>query len=194
MRIQLSILLSTFILLASTGSGCAGSADTTKVSIYKNPDTGLLTWTAIADGFSVELIQLLPDFVRAIYAKHGFSPEEIEDIASYCVFGTIIKNTSGKTLTYAVSDWRSIDAGGTEAKIKTKSQWLAQWKKAGINFSWTLLPDVGTFYAGDWQQGFTTVKLPRTSVFDLKFVWQIEGVEHVGKIKQLRCAVPGAGQ
>jgi hypothetical protein len=40
------------------------------VSIHKNERSGLLTWTSEDNGFSIELIQLLPDFVRAVYAKH----------------------------------------------------------------------------------------------------------------------------
>lgn len=194
MRIISAILLLPLALLAGNAPGHAAASEATKVSVYKNPDSGLFTWTAIDDGFSVELIQLLPDFVRAIYGKYGFPDNEIEEIAAYCVFGTIIKNTSGKTLDYDVRDWRSIDAAGNETAIKTKSQWLAQWKKAGVNFAWTLLPDKGTFYAGDWQQGFTTIKFPRNSEIDLKFVWKIDGVEHVGKIRQLRCAAAAGNQ
>ncbi len=178
------ILLSALLL---TSSSAAIAHDTT-VKMYRNSNSGLITWSAKDHGFSVELIQLVPDFVRAIYSKHGFPKAEVENIAGYCVFGTIIKNTSGKTLTYRVADWRSVDSSGSLSPIKTKTQWLAQWQQAGVNFSWTLLPDSGTFYAGDWQQGFTTVKLPHDSEFDLIFKWQIEGAEHVGKIKNLRCA------
>lgn len=181
---QNQILLSALLLVCASSA----SAAETQVKEFRNPDNGLITWSAQDKGFSIELIQLVPDFVRAIYAKHGFPKSEVEDIAGYCVFGTIIKNTSDKTLTYRVADWRSVDSSGSQTPIKTKSQWLAQWQQVGVNFSWTLLPDTGTFYAGDWQQGFTTVKLPRDSKFDLIFKWQIEGTEHVGKIKNLRCA------
>ena len=66
----------------------------TEVSIHKNENSGLLTWTMKDEGFQIELIQLLPDFIRAIYAKHKFPEEEVERAASYCVFGTILKNTS----------------------------------------------------------------------------------------------------
>jgi len=168
--------------------GCTSASARTQVTIDKIPGSGLNSWSAVDDGFSIKLIQLLPDFVRAVYAKHGLPAEQYNEIGDYCVFGTIIKNTSGKTLDYDVSTWRTIDAKGTEGVIKTKSQWAEQWKKAGVNFSWTLLPGEGTFYPGDWQQGFTTVKLPHGSSFDLIFKWKIDGVEHIGKIHQLRCA------
>lgn len=165
----------------------------TDVTIHKNETSGLLTWSASDDGFKVEFIQLLPDFIRAIYAKHNFPPEEVERAASYCVFGSIIKNTSDKLLSYRVDTWRyrvrSSDRSVTqEWPVKTKTQWLDEWKKAGIGFSWTLLPDTGEFEVGDWQQGFTTIKLPRESEFDLIYKWKLNGVPYSGTIKNMKCA------
>jgi len=170
------------------GFGASSACAETKVTVEKNPNSGLLTWTAQDDGFSIQLIQLLPDFVRAVYAKHGLPAEHYNKIADYCDFGTIIRNTSDKTLDYDVSDWRTVSSEGVTGTIKTKEQWTAEWRKAGINYTWSLLPGAGTFYAGDWQQGFTTVKLPHGSSFDLIFKWKIEGVEHTGRINNLQCA------
>lgn len=170
------------------GIGIASARADTQVAVEKNPNSGLLTWTAKDDGFSIQLIQLLPDFVRAVYAKHGLPAKQYDKIAGYCDFGTIIRNTSGKTLDYNVGDWRTVNDKGVIGTIKTKDQWAREWRKAGVNFSWTLLPGAGTFYAGDWQQGFTTVKLPHGSSFDLIFKWKIDGVEHTGRINQLHCA------
>ena len=158
------------------------------VSIHKNENSGLLTWTAEDAGFSIELIQLLPDFIRAIYAKHNFPAEEVERAASYCVFGTILKNTSKQHLSYRVKDWSYRTRDGKAHSVKTKTQWLGEWRKAGILFSWTLLPDVGEFAVGDWQQGFTTIKLPRESEFDLIYTWQLDGIAHTGVLKNLKCA------
>ena len=158
------------------------------VSVHKNEQSGLLTWTSADDGFSIELIQLLPDFVRAVYAKHDFPRAEIEHIASYCVFGSILKNTSQQQLIYKVRDWTYTDPQGKTHPVKTKSQWLEEWKKAGITFSWTLLPDDVVFEVGDWQQGFTTIKLPRESRFDLHYTWTLDGVAHSGTLKDLSCA------
>ncbi len=163
------------------------------VVIHKNEASGLLTWTVDDTGFRMELIQLLPDFIRAIYAKHNFSDDEVERAASYCVFGTILNNTSEKHLSYRVSNWRyrakqANGEYGKERPVKTKTQWLEEWKKAGIQFSWTLLPDEGEFAVGDWQQGFTTIDLPRESEFDLIYKWGLDGVEHSGVLKNLKCA------
>lgn len=159
-----------------------------EVSIHKNEQSGLLTWSSEDEGFSIELIQLLPDFVRAVYAKHDFPKNELEHIASYCVFGSILKNTSQQQLTYKVKEWTYTDPQGKTHPVKTKSQWLDEWRKAGITFSWTLLPDDVVFNVGDWQQGFTTIKLPRESNFDLTYKWTLDGVAHSGILKNLSCA------
>ncbi len=160
------------------------------ITAQKNEDSGLYSWVAESEGFSIELIQLLPDFIRAIYMSHGFPDSEVDEIAGYCVFGTIIKNTSQQQLDYDVSNWYYTDTLGNNHPVKTKTQWLEQWRKAGVTFSWTLLPDKGTFYKGDWQQGFTTIKLPRDSEFTLTYKWSINGIEHTDIFEDLRCA-PG---
>lgn len=158
------------------------------VTIHQNKESGLLTWVSEDQGFSIELIQLLPDFVRAIYGSHNFPDEEIERIANYCVFGTIIKNTSQQLMSYRVADWRYTDKNGIKHAVKTKSQWIDEWRKAGIVFSWTLLPDSGDFEIGDWQQGFTTLKLPSNAVFNLTYTWALDGKHHSGTFNNIRCA------
>ncbi len=176
-------LLSAGILAAFTGLTHAA-----KITAQKNEESGLYSWVAESEGFSIELIQLLPDFVRAIYMAHDFPATEIEEIAGYCVFGSIIKNTSRQQLDYDVASWYYTDEHGKNHPIKTKSEWIGQWRKAGVTFSWTLLPDKGTFYEGDWQQGFTTVKLPRDSKFTLTYKWSLDGTEHSDIFEGLRCA------
>lgn len=163
----------------------AGAAD---VTIQRNEASGLLSWLSESDGFSVELIQLLPDFIRAIYMKRGFPKSEVEDIASYCVFGSVIKNTSDKVLEYDIREWHYTDTDGKQHRIKTKSDWLAQWRNAGVTFSWTLMPDRGRFHVGDWQQGFTTIKLARDSQFSFTYTWKLDGVGYSDTIEGMRCA------
>ncbi len=179
-----------FTLVLTVLCSAVSAAD---VSVHKNEDSGMLIWTSEDVGFKIELIQLLPDFVRAVYGKHKFPDDELERVASYCIFGTVLKNTSSQLLTYQVKDWRyrTKDNKGNyleEMPVKTKTQWLEEWRKAGIMFSWTLLPDVGEFAVGDWQQGFTTIKLARESEFDLIYKWQLDGVDHTGVLKNLKCA------
>lgn len=175
-------------LVIATLVAHSGEATAAKITAQKNDESGLYSWVAESEGFSIELIQLLPDFVRAIYMAHDFPDSEVEEIASYCVFGSIIKNTSDKQLDYDVADWYYTDSEGKQYSIKTKSEWLAQWRKAGVTFSWTLLPDKGTFYEGDWQQGFTTIKLPRESEFTMTYKWSLDGTEYTDQFEGLRCA------
>ena len=178
----IAVILSLSVLVLSRP---AIAAD---ISTQQNKETGLYSWVAESDGFSIELIQLLPDFIRAIYMSHDFPAAEVDDIASYCVFGTVIKNTSQHQLDYDVGEWYYTDTDGREHRLKTKTDWLEQWRRAGVTFSWTLLPDKGTFYQGDWQQGFTTIKLPRESAFTLTYKWSINGTEHTDIFEGLRCA------
>lgn len=159
-----------------------------EVQQISDPDSGLFTWRIDNQGFRLELTQLLPDYIRAIYSSHGFSSEAIEDIASYCVFGTIASNTSDTSLFYSVADWYAVTAGGVKHTFKTKTQWLDEWRKMGIRYSWTILPTEQTFDIGDWSQGFTTIKLPREKPFDLIYSWKLEGEKYTGKIKNIRCA------
>lgn len=154
----------------------------------RNPDTGLLTWEIDDRGFSLKLIQLLPDFVRAVYESHNFPRDAIEDIARHCVFGSIAINTSNKSLHYRVTDWYALTANREKYSIKTKSQWIEDWRKIGIRYSWTLLPAEQTFEIGDWSQGFTTIKVPREESFDLIYSWSLDGNKHEGKIKNMSCA------
>jgi len=159
-----------------------------EVTIHKNNESGLLTWSSKDDGFSIELIQLIPDFVRAVYGKHGLPADEVERIAGYCVFGSIIQNTSRQQMSYRVSDWRYVDKNGKAYPVKTKAQWLEEWRKVGITFAWTLLPESGDFGIGDWQQGFTTIQLDRNEKFDLIYTWTLDGIKHQGKIENMSCA------
>ena len=154
------------------------------------PETGLLSWTLVDHGFSLELVQLQSDFVRAVYGARGFSSELIEEIAAYCVFGTIAKNLSDGSLSYRVADWRVTMADGHarhEQPPRTKSEWVARWKKAGIPYNWSILPDDQTLDVGDWNQGFTTVKAGRGSRFAFTVSWTVEGESHEASIPDMRC-------
>ena len=161
----------------------------TSQTISKDENTGLLVWTSIAEGINLELVQMLPNFVRARYSSQNFPNKEIEDIASYCVFGTIMKNTSQHTLSYKVSNWYTVTHGESKKKtIKSKSNWLKQWQSANVNFHWTLFPDEGKFAIGDWQQGFTTIKIPRDKQFDLFYQWKINDKLFENWITDISCS------
>jgi hypothetical protein len=168
------------LLVCSTGWG--------EVLQRVNPDTGLSSWKARHAGFSLELIQVLPDYVRATYASRGLPSDLIERLASYCVFGTIVRNESDAPLTWRLADWRYVTDSGKEGRIKPKSEWLQEWREAGISFRWTLLADEQRYDVGDWGQGFTTFQLRPSEAFDLHYSWSQHDETYQGTIEQLRCA------
>ncbi len=159
-----------------------------EVEQQRDPRSGLLSWRAEHPGFSLRLMQMLPDFVQAVYSSRGFPQALIDKVLEYCVFGTIVTNDSNSQLSYRIDDWRAITADGKVYPIKAKSAWAEQWAAMGVPFRWLMLADEQTFEPGDWMQGFTTVRLRPEEAFDLVYSWRIQGDEHRGKIKGVRCA------
>ncbi|MGD8641008.1 MAG: hypothetical protein PVG89_10300 [Gammaproteobacteria bacterium] len=159
-----------------------------KVQETRNPQTGLYTWKVEQQGFSIELIQLLPDMVKAVYSSRGLPQRIIDSMKGYCVFGTIIRNTIDEPVSYRVADWRYIAPGGETHPVKTKSQWVKEWEAMGVSYRWSILADDQTFQPGDWIQGMTTIKLPPESRLDLVYTWRIGDELHQNTIKGLRCA------
>jgi hypothetical protein len=170
------------VLWLASGAALAGTVKGT------DPDTGTPHWQSHGTVFGLEVIQLQPDFVRAVYAARGLPAPLVEVIAGYCVFGSIARNATDHALTYDVSAWRAVLPDGTRQPLKTKDQWLVEWRKQGVGFSWTLLPTTQVFEAGDWGQGFLTVKLPRGARFDLDFTWRQDGRDFSARLEGLECA------
>jgi len=153
-----------------------------------SPDTGLSSWKSEGDALEFELVQVLPDYVRAVYAARGLPDVVIDKVSSYCVFGTILHNRTDRPLSYRVADWRYITADGKSHRIRTKSEWVNEWHDMGIAFRWSMLPDDQTFEVGDWGQGFTTIALEPGSRFALEYSWIQDGKTETRTIKEVRCA------
>lgn len=158
------------------------------VQKFTDDNSGLLSWKAQDSGLSLQFIQLLPDFVRAVYSARGLPDKAVELMASYCIFGTIIMNKSGQPLSYRVADWRYVTQDGKSHPVKTKTQWLKEWRAMGVKFHFSLLPDAQTFSPGDWSQGFTTLALPPGTPVTLYYYWTLQGKKHEGVFKNMRCA------
>ena len=172
------------IIISLILPGC--SKDKVEVTIHA--ESGLKTWKTQEQVFSLELVQLLPDFVRAVFAAKGLPADVVEAVSAYCVFGTIIRNQADESLSYDIRKWRYVTADGVEHHAKPKSAWVEEWKEQGIAFRWTLLYEAQTYAAGDWGQGFTTVKLPPGTHFDLHYSWQEGGRKHDRIIRDMACA------
>jgi hypothetical protein len=155
--------------------------------ITTNPETGLKTWKKSDRGFSLELVQLLPEFVQATYASRDLPPAIYASMHGYCIFGTIARNETSAPLSYRVAEWRYITVDGKQHRLRTKSEWIATWKKLGADFSYSILPDDMTFDEGDWAQGFTTPRIAPGTRFDLIYVWRQHGKTYTGKLENLFC-------
>ncbi len=56
----------------------------------RDAETGLLSWKVEDQGLSLGLIQLLPDYVRALYAARGLPKEVVEGVTAYCTSSPIL--------------------------------------------------------------------------------------------------------
>jgi hypothetical protein len=157
------------------------------ITILQDPNSGLYSWKVIDRGFSLELVQLPPDFIRAVYASRELPPAMIEEVASYCAFGTIARNETKSPVSYRVADWRAVTPDGKRHRLRTKTEWLKHWQKMGVDFSFSILPDAMTFDEGDWAQGFTTIRIPHGTHFDLIYTWRQHGKTFSGKLSNLVC-------
>ncbi len=174
-------LLIVFFTLGSQ----AGRAE---INRYVNPDTGLVSWKSPGDALDFELLQVLPDYVRAVFTTRGLPKPLIDKVSSYCVFGTILKNTTDRPLSYRVADWRYITPDGKRHELRTKSDWVAEWRDMGVAFRWSMLPDDQTFEVGDWGQGFTTIPLQPGDYFSLEYSWSQDGHTETRTIREVQCA------
>ena len=165
---------------------CAANASTSAV-VTTNPDTGLKSWKKSGDAFSLELVQLLPESVQAIYSSRDLPPAIFDSMRGYCIFGTIARNESDSSVSYRVADWRIVTTDGKKHRLRNKSEWIKVWAKLGADFSYSILPAEMTFEVGDWSQGFTTPKIAPGTRFELIYTWRQHGKTYTDKLENLAC-------
>jgi hypothetical protein len=153
----------------------------------ENHQTGLWIYSNNQDGFSIELIQLHGEYITAVFGSRGFTPEMLDRLGEYCFYGTVVRNTSGRTIGMKVRDWFARTTDGQNQPLKTKSDWIEDWTKAGVPFKWLMLGDDVTFAPDDWLQGYSSVRLPRGSHFDLHYSWTLEGQRHDAILENIEC-------
>lgn len=159
-----------------------------ETSEFTDPTTGLMSWKAVDNGFSLQLIQLHRDYVTAVYNSRGLPQKLIDGVLKYCVFGTIIKNESQEEVSYKVANWQYSTKEGKKYSVKTKSEWLKEWEAMGVGYRWSMLADDQTFSPGDWIQGFTTVAVKPGEKFNFHYSWTFKGKTFTNTIKGIRCA------
>lgn len=179
---RLTPLIFAFCLLL--GSDCADAAE---VVVSVNPVTHMKTWQQSEQGISLEMLQLTQEAAEATYSSRDLSRLIYESMHGYCVFGSVVRNETNAALTYHVSDWRVVASDGKKQRLRTKSQWLADWKKKGVGFSWSILPDDLTLDVGDWSLGYTPIKLSPGENFDLIYTWRQNGKLFTNILRNLSC-------
>ena len=158
------------------------------ISREVNPDTGLSAWIIESGGVRIKLVPVTRDYIQAVFASRGLPRQVIDKVGSYCMFGTIIRNRSDNTLSNRLADWRYVTSDGVKHPPRTKSEWVSGWREQGVVFRWLLMAEDQVYAPEDWGQGFTTVKLPPETEFDLEYVWEQNGRIHTGTIKGMQCA------
>ena len=166
------------------------------VTHSSNPANGLQRWHFSEGDIEIELVQRLPDQTRALFMQHAFSSEVIEELATSCMFQTIIRNTgtsgSGQPVSVDLGAWRMQHAGNT-GPIKLKEPWMASWPGGAADpaallvFRWGMFPTRQEFLPGDYNWGLTAYGIPPGSVFDLEVNWQQGGSPGAGKITGIVC-------
>lgn len=154
----------------------------------KSPALQQSKWKTVSHGFSLEMVQVKADYVRAVFLARGLPADVVEKISQYCVFGNIIRNQSNAQIVARLSDWRAVTRDGVKHKLKLKSAWTKEWSKKGIAFRWLILSEDQSFDAGDWIQGFSTVALKPGQQFDLHYSWKLQGKTYSNKFKGVTCA------
>ena len=162
-----------------------------------NEENGLEKWHFIAGDIEIELVQRLPDQTRALLMKHEFSREVIEELATSCMFQTIIRNSGrsgeGKPVSIDLTRWRLQHAGKITGMVM-KEPLLESWTDADaapaakLVIRWGMFPTQQEYLPGDYNWGLTAYGIPPGSVFDLDVNWQEGGRFHAGKIGDITCA------
>ena len=185
-----------FVMLLMLGSLAAVSIQA-EVLRSANEDNGLEKWHFIAGDIEIELVQRLPDQTRALFMKHEFSREVIEELATSCMFQTIIRNSGrsgeARPVSIDLTRWRMQHAGKVTG-IVLKEPLLASWTDADaapaakLVIRWGMFPTQQEYLPGDYNWGLTAYGIPPGSVFDLDVSWEEGGRLHSGKIVGVICA------
>ena len=154
-------------------------------------------WELREKAMTFRLVQRLPDQTRAYFSGRGFSKEDAEYIAGYCVFQTIFTNSASASsqhvIEYDASKWRVMYKDKKQPLV-LREDWQTVWqqrqakKPQRIAFEWSLLPTRQQYQPADYNWGMTVYKLPHGSTFDLKLFWVLDGEKKNATIKDLQCA------
>lgn len=166
-------------------------------TITKDPVTGLGNWSLIDHELHLQLIQRLPDQTRAFFLARGFSPSIANEIATQCVFQTIVRHNlvekNTKAITLPLPEWRIIH-NNQQRQIKLKEQWDKQWTAEDVSmasrlaFRWATFPTEQTFEpTGDNNWGMISFGLPPGTTFTLIVKWRVGKQHRSAKVEAIQC-------
>ena len=154
-------------------------------------------WQYQNEAISIRFIQRLPDQTRGYFMARGFSGKHAELVANSCVFQTIFRNVSDKTvptqIDYDINNWQVISKD-KKTNIKTREDWAAEWQKlnvampAKLAFNWGLLPTTQHYQPGDYNWGMATFNLPSGRYFNLTLTWLQGNKQHSVVLPKMQCA------
>ena len=172
------------------------SLATATVTRTADEETGLLKWHFSTGDLELELIQRLPDQTRGFFLARGFSWKLADEIATACVFQTIVRNRGepgvGRSVVLDLRKWRLVHEGN-HGIIRLKEDWIASWPETSVSqasrlaFRWATFPTEQEFLPGDYNWGMTAYGLFPGAVFDLHVVWQQGGQAQSGWIRGIEC-------
>jgi hypothetical protein len=187
MGVILKLMLWTALLPSLVTAAVVRSAD---------EETGLVKWHFSAGDLELELVQRLPDQTRGFFLARGFSGDVADEIATSCVFQTIVRNRveagAGEAVAIDLGQWRRVH-DGSQGGIRLKEAWIASWPEdrvsqpARLAFRWATFPTVQEFLPGDYNWGMTAYGLPPGAVFDLNVVWRQGGQTQDDWIRGIEC-------
>ena len=197
-----------FIVLCCLPLVTLAKMETGLNKVLVDKTTGLKTWQFIQSGLELQLVQRLPDQTRGFFQGRGFTKQQADEIATQCVFQTIVKNTglqkTGKPISISLKTWRISLTHSTRKHnlvqgIKLKEDWAEEWlaiqdkkkqvkQSARIAFKWATFPSEQTFEpGGDYNWGMISFGLPPGTTFDLLIFWQTARQSHEQWIKNIQC-------
>ena len=197
-----------FIVLCCLPLVTLAKMETGLNKVLVDKTTGLKTWQFIQSGLELQLVQRLPDQTRGFFQGRGFTKQQADEIATQCVFQTIVKNTglqkTGEPISISLKTWRISPTNPAHKHnpvqgIKLKEDWAEEWlaiqdkkkqvkQSARIAFKWATFPSEQTFEpGGDYNWGMISFGLPPGTTFDLLIFWQTARQSHEQWIKNIQC-------
>lgn len=191
LRIRCKLAVCAVLLVCLLKPGGAGAQENLNPI---NPLPGVKTWRWSEDGVDIRLTQIVPEQIRGFYASRGFGKNDVEMIASDCIFQTVIRNDAASAqLRVDLSQWRAV-AGSTAHPPKLREDWAAVWRErnappsAVLASRWAFFPTAQIFDNGDWNMGMTSYGFSPGTQFDLEFSFTAGEQRRRGEIKNIECA------